>query len=163
MDTEKLNNISNIYSAFKNSNAYIRRSEELPISKTKDIVNYNWERYKVLIVEDDVINYQLLKVFLKKSGIKIIHASTGGEVMSLFQDNMPDLVLLDVQLPDINGIQLTEMMKSQYPEIPIIIQTASILETQIQEMLELGCDDYLLKPINRETLFAKISKYIGVN
>jgi len=125
-------------------------------------MKFNWENYKVLVVEDDPVNFQLLNVFLKKTGIKILHAATGGEVMSSFEEDTPDVVLLDVQLPDINGVQLTEMMKSQHPEVPIIIQTASILETQIQEMLELGCDDYVLKPINREDLLNKISNLLNV-
>lgn len=123
---------------------------------------YNWEAYKVLVVEDDPVNFQLLNVYLKKTGIRIAHAATGKDVMNLFESFLPDIVLLDVQLPDINGIQLTEMIKSQHPEIPIIIQTASILESQIQEMLELGCDDYILKPINRENLFEKIRSYLPV-
>jgi len=58
--------------------------------------------------------------------------------MSSFEEDPPDIVLLDVQLPDINGVQLTEMMKSQHPEVPIIVQTASILESQIQEMPGVG-------------------------
>ncbi len=123
-------------------------------------MKYNWEKYRVLIVEDDPINFQLLNVFLRKTGIQIKHAATGGEVMSHIEDEVPDIVLLDVQLPDINGVQLTDMIKSQHPEIPIIIQTASILETQIQEMLDMGCDDYVLKPINREDLLNKISNLL---
>lgn len=120
-------------------------------------MKYNWEKYRVLVVEDDPINFQLLNVFLRKTGIQIKHAATGGEVMSHIEDEVPDIVLLDVQLPDINGVQLTDMIKSQHPEVPIIIQTASILETQIQEMLDMGCDDYVLKPINREDLLTKMS------
>lgn len=120
-------------------------------------MKYNWEKYRVLVVEDDPINFQLLNVFLRKTGIQINHAATGGEVMSHIEDEVPDIVLLDVQLPDINGVQLTDMIKSQHPEVPIIIQTASILETQIQEMLDMGCDDYVLKPINREDLLTKMS------
>ncbi|MFP4664261.1 MAG: response regulator [Bacteroidales bacterium] len=119
-------------------------------------MKYNWSKYKVLIVEDDNVNYQLLRVFLNKTGIEIIHASNGSEVMELFDELTPDIVLMDIQLPEVNGIQLTEMMKSQHPEIPIIIQTASILETQIQEMMEKGCDDYLMKPISRHDLLHKI-------
>ncbi len=120
----------------------------------------NWSKYKVLIVEDDVVNYQLLKVFLKRTGIQIIHASAGTEVMEIVEDAAPDIVLMDVQLPHVNGIQLTEMMKSQHPEIPIIVQTASILESQIKEMMEIGCEDYLLKPINREDMIKGMNKYL---
>ncbi|MFO7878880.1 MAG: response regulator [Bacteroidota bacterium] len=119
-------------------------------------MKYNWSKYKVLIVEDDNVNYQLLRVFLNKTGIEIIHATNGSEVMELFDELTPDIVLMDIQLPEVNGIQLTEMMKSQHPEIPIIVQTASILETQIQEMMEKGCDDYLMKPISRHDLLHKI-------
>lgn len=123
-------------------------------------MKYNWEKYRVLVVEDDPINFHLLNVFLRKTGIQIKHAATGGEVMSHIEDEVPDIVLLDVQLPDINGVQLTDMIKSQHPEVPIIIQTASILETQIQEMLDMGCDDYVLKPINREDLLNKMSNLL---
>lgn len=123
-------------------------------------MKYNWEKYRVLVVEDDPINFQLLNVFLRKTGIQIKHAATGGEVMSHIEDEVPDIVLLDVQLPDINGVQLTDMIKSQHPEVPIIVQTASILETQIQEMLDMGCDDYVLKPINREDLLTKMSNLL---
>jgi len=126
-------------------------------------VKHDWSKYKVLIVEDDPVNYQLLKVFLNKTGIEIIHASNGSEVMDMFDEEIPDIVLMDVQLPEVNGIQLTEMMKSQHPEIPIIVQTASILETQIQEMMEKGCDDYLMKPISRQDMLYKIGKLINRN
>ncbi|MDA3818985.1 MAG: response regulator [Candidatus Delongbacteria bacterium] len=121
----------------------------------------DWSKYKVLIVEDDVVNYQLLKVFLKNTGIKIIHASAGTEVMEIFENIVPDIVLMDVQLPHVNGMQLTEMMKSQHPEIKIIVQTASILESQMKEMMETGCENYLLKPINREDLIKVMDKYLG--
>lgn len=121
----------------------------------------DWSKYNVFIVEDDVVNYQLLKVFLKNTGIKIIHASAGTEVMEIFENIVPDIVLMDVQLPHVNGIQLTEMMKSIHPEIPIIVQTASILESQMKEMMEIGCEDYLLKPITREDLIKVMDKYLG--
>jgi two-component system, cell cycle response regulator DivK len=124
-------------------------------------MKFNWSKYKVLIVEDDEINYQLLKVFLKNTSIQIIHASSGTEVMDIFEEIMPDIVLMDVQLPSVNGIQLTEMMKSQHPEIPIIVQTASILETQMQEMMDIGCEDYLMKPISRENLILVMKKYLN--
>ncbi|MFO7789946.1 MAG: response regulator [Bacteroidota bacterium] len=124
-------------------------------------MKHDWSKYKVLIVEDDVVNYQLLKVFLKNTGIEIIHIPSGTEVINVFEESVPDIVLMDIQLPDINGIQLTEMMKSQHPEIPIIVQTASILESQMQEMMEIGCEDYLMKPLSREELLAKMHKFLS--
>ena len=122
------------------------------------MVKYNWSEKTAFIVEDESINYQLLKAFLKKTNISIVYTDKGSEVMDILENNHVDIILLDVQLPDINGMQLTEIIKSQHDEIPIIVQTASILESQIEEMLELGCDDYVLKPINREMLLRKIDR-----
>ena len=131
-----------------------------PIPKKISRPTYNWENKQVLIVEDDQVNYQLLQLILKKTGIQIFHATTGSEAVQLFEDESPDIVLMDIQVPEINGIELTRRFKKSNPDTPVIAQTASILESQIKELMATGCDDYVMKPINRGKFLELLNGYV---
>ncbi len=139
---------------------YNKQKEIIPKS---DFTLFN--NKMVLLVEDDkdvVFYYQTL---FRKSNIKLIVANSGKECINIVNEehNSIDIILMDIRMEDIDGITLTQKVKSKYKEIPIIIQTAFSQENEIKDSHKAGADDYITKPINRDKLFAKMKKLIIIN
>ena len=109
---------------------------------------------KVLVVEDNDRNRRLMRILLKANGYEVIEASTGAEAMDYLQDHVPDLILMDVQLPHTDGLALTQEIKNgaQTKDIPIIAVTAYAMKGDRERMLEAGCDGYISKPIDTQKL-----------
>ena len=109
----------------------------------------------ILIVEDDKTIQNFLKVTLKTQNYNYIIAETGLGGLSLFYANRPDLVLLDLGLPDIEGIEVLKQIR-QNSSIPIIVVSARSSETEKVMALDYGSDDYVTKPFNAAELLARI-------
>lgn len=109
----------------------------------------------ILIVEDDKTIQNFLKVTLKTQNYNYIIAETGLSGLSLFYANRPDLVLLDLGLPDIEGIEVLKQIR-QNSSIPIIVVSARSSETEKDMALDYGSDDYVTKPFNAAELLARI-------
>lgn len=109
----------------------------------------------ILIVEDDKTIQNFLKVTLKTQNYNYIIAETGLSGLSLFYANRPDLVLLDLGLPDIEGIEVLKQIR-QNSSIPIIVVSARSSETEKVMVLDYGSDDYVTKPFNAAELLARI-------
>ena len=109
----------------------------------------------ILIVEDDKTIQNFLKVTLKTQNYNYIIAETGLSCLSLFYANRPDLVLLDLGLPDIEGIEVLKQIR-QNSSIPIIVVSARSSETEKVMALDYGSDDYVTKPFNAAELLARI-------
>lgn len=109
----------------------------------------------ILIVEDDKTIQNILKVTLKTQNYNYIIAETGLSGLSLFYANRPDLVLLDLGLPDIEGIEVLKQIR-QNSSIPIIVVSARSSETEKVMALDYGSDDYVTKPFNAAELLARI-------
>ena len=123
-----------------------------------------WMNKVILVVEDDNINFQYIDALLKNTGFKIIHAKTGEEAVSFCKTiNKIDLVLMDIQLPFMSGYEATRIIKSIRKDLPIIAQTAYVLNDDRIKSLEVGCSDYISKPIEAEELYAMISKCLDLN
>jgi PAS domain S-box-containing protein len=125
--------------------------------------NYaSWKGKTILIVEDDEANAEFLILLLSEVEINILRAANGEEALFLFK-KFPqiNLVLMDIRLPDINGFNLTKIMKSTKPEIIIIAQTAYAETIDIKESHDAGCTDYISKPIEKKKLFAMIDRYFS--
>jgi len=118
------------------------------------------EKLVVLVVEDDPSNSLLLKAMLEKRGATVIIAKNGREAVdfALFNPQI-QLVLMDIKLPEINGLDATRMIKKEKPNLPIIAQTAYAMEEDRYRCLEAGCDDYIVKPIIQEELFQKLLEF----
>lgn len=116
---------------------------------------------KLLIIEDDQFNYDLLEVILSELKPEIFWARTAAEGMKFFTEEIFDLVLMDIKLPDKNGHQLTREFKSINSHIPIIAQTAYALTGDREKALDAGCDDYLAKPIRKAKLLETVVKHLG--
>jgi signal transduction histidine kinase len=116
----------------------------------------------VLIVEDVEYNYRYLEILIcKNQDVKLLWAQNGLEAVEMCR-KYPDinLVLMDIQLPEINGIDATRIIKSENISIPVIAETAYASSADIQTILAAGCDDVVVKPINRNELLKKMAERI---
>ncbi len=111
---------------------------------------------KILIVEDDLTLQKVLRDFLKDEGFVTETASTGAEALVKIEQLFPDLVLLDLGLPDINGESILTKVRVDHPELPVVILTAKSKPHEIAAGLSLGADDYLAKPFAAEELLARV-------
>lgn len=124
---------------------------------------YDWSSKTILIVEDIDINYYLLVEALKSTGVKIIRAINGQNAVDIVKTSKPDLILMDIYMPVMNGYEATKNIKQLYPDLPIIMQTALDSGQELQFSIEAGADDYISKPIDFKTFLKKIKKYIQDN
>jgi CheY-like chemotaxis protein len=105
---------------------------------------------RVLIVEDNIDNYELVRFLLERDGHEVLWARSGREGLSMAKADQPDLILMDLTLPEMDGWTATQTLKSE-PEtasIPVIALTAHTLPGDRKRALEVGCDGYLSKPLN---------------
>jgi two-component system cell cycle response regulator DivK len=141
--------------------------QKLPASVSRSIIGQFKARLKmsrVLIVEDNIDNYELVRFLLERSGYDTCWARGGREGILMAKQEKPDLILMDLSLPEIDGWTATERIKSD-PEtqhIPIAALTAHTLPGDRKRALDAGCDGYLSKPMNialfNETVASLISK-----
>jgi two-component system KDP operon response regulator KdpE len=110
---------------------------------------------KVLIIEDDKYIQNFISLSLKTNGYALDKASTGMEGISLFYNNHPDIVLLDLGLPDIDGIDIINLIR-RISDLPIIVVSARGQETEKISALDAGADDYITKPFHMGELMARI-------
>lgn len=116
---------------------------------------------RILIVEDNELNLKLLKDILEFHGYTIISTALGATALDLAREHVPDLILLDIRLPDISGIEAARRLKAdeQAHAIPIIAVTAFAMPGDRATILDSGCDDYISKPFNLQTILALIDRY----
>ncbi len=133
-----------------------KRGESYKIDPTKD--------YKVLIAEDNPVNLKLAMMYLKSYGLRnIINASNGVEAVSAFKEHKPDLVLMDVHMPVLDGLSATKEIRdyeknSGITKASIIALTASAMAGDREKCLNAGCNDYATKPIIKVELEKKIAR-----
>lgn len=116
----------------------------------------------VLIVEDNLINQRLIDVILKDMGCKVHLAVHGEEALELISVNHYDLVLMDLQMPVMGGLEATRMIRAQYSHlnIPIVALTAAAMQEDYDNCIESGMDDFITKPINVESFRLKIENIL---
>ena len=118
--------------------------------------------HKILIAEDDLTSYILLKTFLKRSGARLYHAETGHAAVEIVTNN-PDIsmVLMDIRMPGMCGIEATRLIKKLNRKIPVIAQTAYAFVDEKHEAMKAGCDDHISKPVDRRLLIQKMKKLLN--
>lgn len=116
----------------------------------------------ILIVEDDHKNLKLFRDLLQKLGYSIVEATDGNQAVKLAQAEKPSLILMDIQLPVMDGLEATRAIKSNAStkNIPIIALTAYVMKTDEDAAIQAGCDGYLSKPIKVHMLLEKVEKYL---
>jgi len=123
-------------------------------------VDYNWEDKTILIAEDMEMNFVLLKKTLERTNVKVLRAHNGKEMVDMVKaDPTIDMVLLDMGMPVMNGLEATKILRAEGNQIPIIAQTAFALNNEKDNVLEAGCNDFVEKPIQTELLFDKINSF----
>lgn len=113
---------------------------------------------KILYIEDNEMNRDMLSRRLERRGYQVILAVTGEEGVTMAQSEAPDLILMDLSLPVMNGWEATRRLREDHQTqlIPIIALTAHAMDGDMQKAIESGCDDYDSKPIDLPQLLAKI-------
>ncbi len=119
----------------------------------------------VLLVEDNLVNQHLIKKLLSQRGLSIVVASNGSEAVRQIQEQAFSLILMDCQMPEMDGYEATTRIRQtmQGSTIPIIALTANALQGDREKCLAHGMNDYLAKPLKRDELFAKVEKYLALD
>jgi len=115
----------------------------------------------LLIVEDDEVCAHLIKEILEDTGLDILHAPTAGKGIEIIKSGQQvDMIFMDIQLPDMSGLQASVAIKNIAPSIPIVIQTAYSFESYLKKSKEIGCDDFIVKPLEPQKIIDAVNKYI---
>jgi two-component system cell cycle response regulator DivK len=117
---------------------------------------------KVLIVEDNELNMKLFHDLLEAHGINTVETSDGHSVLDLAREHKPDLILMDIQLPEVSGLDVTKWLKQdeELKHIPVIAITAFAMKGDEQKIREGGCEDYISKPISVTRFLEVIDSYL---
>ena len=124
-------------------------------------MEYNFLGKTILIAEDEEVNRYFFEKSLKKTRANLFFVKDGFEAIEMVKQNSQiDVVLMDIRLPKVDGIQATAEIKKINPELPVIIQTASVLPSIYDSAQESGCNEFITKPINIDILLDLLDKYL---
>jgi PAS domain S-box-containing protein len=122
---------------------------------------YNFSGRTIMIAEDTPYNYEYLYSILQKTGANIVWAKDGIDVLKIYNSSKVDLILMDIQLPEINGHEATSQIRMTNQSLPIIAQTAYAMAEDKQKCLDSGCNEVLVKPIRIDDVLATVAKYLN--
>ncbi|MBP7764555.1 MAG: response regulator [Deltaproteobacteria bacterium] len=117
---------------------------------------------KILVVEDNEQNRYLMEYMLKVNGYAVMMASSGEQAIVLAKSEKPDLILMDIQLPDLDGLEVTRRIRAAEADkrIPIVAVTSFAMTGDREKALAAGCDGYIEKPIDPENFLSSIAGYL---
>lgn len=122
----------------------------------------NQHKSKVLIAEDEDISYIFLSNILMRASFDVLRAKNGQEAVDICRElEKINLVLMDINMPVLDGLEATRIIKTFRNDLPVIAVTAYTLNNTELMAREAGCDDYLSKPVQKETLILSITKHLG--
>lgn len=123
----------------------------------------NTDRKRILIVEDNDLNLKLFRDLLSAHGYETLETKDGFEAVKLAQEFKPDLILMDIQLPEISGLDVTRNIKNDpaLEHIPIVAVTAFAMKDDEEKILRAGCQAYMSKPISIAPFLHTIRKFLG--
>lgn len=127
--------------------------------ETKGKTRKSLQMQTILIAEDVDSNFLLLKTLIGNN-YNLLWAKDGNEVVALFKKHQPDLILMDIKMPRMDGLEATRLIRSYSREVPIIALTAFAFESDREKALESGCNDFLTKPVSQSALEKALDKYI---
>jgi two-component system cell cycle response regulator DivK len=119
--------------------------------------------HKILLVDDEEMNRDFLGRRLQKRGYEVATAVDGRDACARIADLRPDLILMDMMMPNMDGLEATRQLRAapQTHDIPVIALTAQAMAGDRERVIEAGCDDYATKPINLPELLEKIEKLLN--
>ena len=117
----------------------------------------------VLIVEDNELNMKLFQDLLEAHGIETLETRNGLDVMEIARENKPDLILMDIQLPEVSGLDVTKWLKDDddLKTIPVVAVTAFAMKGDEEKIREGGCEDYISKPISVVQFLEVVNKHLN--
>ncbi len=117
----------------------------------------------ILIVEDNDLNMKLFNDLLQAHGYETLQTMDGRDVLKLARDHSPDLIIMDIQLPEISGLEVTKMLKAddELKDIPVIAVTAFAMKGEEEKIREGGCEGYIAKPISVPTFLDTVAKFLN--
>ena len=113
----------------------------------------------ILVAEDEDSNYELVRIVLSKR-YRLLRARNGIEAVTYCEEEHPKLVLMDIRMPDMNGLDATRIIKEVNSQVPIVALSAYAFDENIKEAKEAGCDEFLAKPFRVEDLLDLVQKYV---
>ncbi len=124
--------------------------------------NSNSAKSKILVVDDNELNLEIVSLFLSQRNFEIITSKNGKEAIKMTQESSPDLILLDILLPDINGFAVCKeiLANESTKEIPVIFLTSQDETSDIVKGFNVGGVDYITKPFKKEELFARVNTHV---
>jgi CheY-like chemotaxis protein len=117
----------------------------------------------VLVVDDEMTNILIIDFLLSEKVKKVDHAVNGLEALNKTAINNYDIILMDIQMPVMGGLEATKELKKLYPNLPVIAQTAYTLPKDIENAMQAGCDEFISKPIREEALMEAIYRHAGIS
>jgi len=147
----------------------MEKEEDIEEEKRETIVTQHTIReeakhlVRILLAEDNPVNLKLAKMMLTKAGYQVELANNGREAVEKYTGAPEafDLIFMDVQMPEVDGIKATKAIRDKgFDKIPIVAMTAHAMKGDRERCLEGGMDDYITKPINRETVLKVIDKWV---
>jgi PAS domain S-box-containing protein len=139
----------------------IAQSSIIEQVSTDENKEYHFFNKTLLFVEDDFYNAAYIKEILSNTGLNIIHTEYGYKAVQIALAQSPDLVLMDMRLPDLNGYEATRQIKQHKPGLKIIAQTAYAAHDDKQKAFNAGCDDYISKPTKKDVLLSIIKRHLS--
>lgn len=139
------------------SNTKTMEPQNNMLETNPDIVE---KKHTILVAEDIDSNFALVDIILRKD-FKIIRATNGNDAIQLFKEFCPSLILMDIQMPELNGLEATRIIRSLDGQIPILALTAFAFNSDRMDFLEAGGSDYIIKPIDPMQLRAKIKDILA--
>jgi len=132
------------------------------VIKEEKIKKYNWKDKLILVCEDTETSNMYFKAALKKTNASVLWAENGKEAVEICEKNKDiDLVLMDIRMPEMDGVTATRIIKEKRRNLPIIIQTAYFYQNEKENSYDAGCDEFITKPIKLSYLLANLDKYLS--
>ncbi|MCP4310099.1 MAG: response regulator [Bacteroidetes bacterium] len=125
--------------------------------------SYDWTGKRILVAEDEKLNWMFIREMLGKSGAEIVRAEDGNQAVKITRKLKPDVILMDIKMPGLNGIEATRKIRTFNTKVPIIAQTAFVMAEEKEESKQVGCNHFVTKPLDRTVIMELIDSYISIS
>ncbi|WP_243156183.1 hybrid sensor histidine kinase/response regulator [Clostridium sp. C2-6-12] len=149
---------------FEKSEKEIHNLKEINIIKEEEVINKVERDEVILCVEDNLINQEVMQGIIRNKGFRYIPAYNGNEALNILKNNKIDLILMDIQMPELNGFETTKIIRDEEfgpKHIPIIAMTAYAMREDKDKCIQAHMDDYIVKPFEIEKLYEIIEAHLG--
>ncbi len=118
--------------------------------------------HSVLVVDDNELNLKLARTILTASGYNVMAAARGEEAIAMARAHRPDLILLDIRLPDIDGLEVLRRLRDlpETKDVPVVAMTAQAMPEEVDSFMAAGCDGYIQKPISLQSFRAEVQRHL---